>query len=1262
MKEPLLNSKPCIKYVAGVVGLLLLYSCGTPRPYIESGSSSKPDSIQTKQVDYEVFLIGDTGRPVLNGTDQVLEMVQYQLEEAGDSSSIVFLGDNIYQTGMNPNTASVAREEDEAIMIRQLQALTNYGGNAYFLPGNHDWYNGRKGVRAQESFIENYDSAKAKFEPSNGCPGPDGFNIGENWYLITLDSEWWINLSFGDDIDTEGCEQKTRTQVMNRTAELAEEHSDKNVILAFHHALFSNGNHGGFYTFRDHVFPLTNLVDNLYVPLPLIGSIYPLYRKLGRSPQDVNHQQYQEFRRELREMVEDLEHVFFAGGHEHSLGFYERDKVDENKEGKDFFILSGSGTKTSYARTGYGAEFVYSQNGFAKLVSYEDGSVAVEFWVPDKESREGKLVYYKELIAARAKQTPQEKTAMHREDYEGTEDTVRTIQAGANYKAGKFHRWVWGDHYRDAWTAEVEVPVFNLDKKKGGLKVLDVTGGEQTVTIIVQDSSNKKYVMRSVQKNPVKSLPDVLQETFAADVAQDQTSASHPYGALIVPSLADAAGVYSTRPEIGYLSKISGIEMDAGNKEGAVVSFEEFVSKDWFNDRYNKEAVAMIDSDELWERKRRGGNVQIDEKQLIRSRIFDMFLGDWDRHEGQWFWAEMRTDSVWVYEPIPIDRDNAFYKSDGVIPWLGRREWALRKFQLFDDGIRDMEGMNFNARFFDRWFINELPKKDWMSIAKEMQQALTDSVIEEAINQWPEPIQKISGETFIKKLKQRRDKLPEFAQRYYDILASELNIYGSDEADLFEVKRSGNSQTIVRVYVNGSGQNTRKGALRYERTFTTDEIDEIRLFGFGNADRFILMGRSDKATTIRILGGEGHDVIDDQSMVEGRSNETVIYDTGYGHTVTANNGEIESKISDDPRINRFDSRAFEYDVTAPLIATGYNSDDGLFLGGGVLITTQAFRKEPFAAQHRITAKRSLMTTSFSVNYEGKLINEIGPLNLTLNAEILAPKYVTNYFGLGNETERTREDYDYYDYEIDNVDLSAGVSENLENLVVLNADLGYEYYMPRETSNNFITSPGAALENDDFDHHHFATVGAGVNVNTVDDKLIPHYGADFNASAVLNVGLNDRSETFTRIKSDITGRYTFEGITTTLSIRVGFATNVGDYDFFQANTLGGQGVFTKPGNLRGFARNRFAGRTSVYHNMELRTKLGNFSSYIFPAKYGVNAFFDQGRVWTDNENSRLWHLGYGGGVWISPFEFFVVNANYAMSKEDEFISVTLGFTY
>src|SRR5699024_5537921 len=496
-------------------------------------------------------------------------------------------------------------------------------------------------------------------------------------------------------------------------------YDDKNVVIAFHHALYSNGTHAGFYPLKDHIFPLTNLNKYAYLPLPLIGSLYPIIRQVGKFPQDQLNEGYQEFKRKLLQVTEDKEHVFFAAGHEHSLAFYEKDKANIAKEGQDFFILSGAGSKKSYARKDYGAEFVYSHKGFAKLVSYTDGSVAVEYWVPDDGGKKGRLVYHNQLLqpsvvsdSTKSSEGPTQQTAQP--------DSV-TIAAGPGYAADGFKRFFWGDHYRDAWTQKVRAPVLNLKTEKGGLNIIAKTGGVQTVTIIAEDSSGRKYVMRSVQKDPTKSLPEPLRETFAADIAKDQTSATHPYGGEVAASLASAAGVYHTTPELRYISDQSTFDLDMGNRPGTLVTMEEFVSKEWFNQTYDKESVKMISTDKLWERLRRGSVATIDEKQLVRSRLFDMYIGDWDRHEKQWFWAETLTDTTSVYEPIPIDRDNAFYRSDGLILGLARR-FVMPKFQNFGDDIDNIKGLNLNAQHFDRWFINELSREEWIAIARQMQQ------------------------------------------------------------------------------------------------------------------------------------------------------------------------------------------------------------------------------------------------------------------------------------------------------------------------------------------------------------------------------------------------------------------------------------------------------------------------------------------------------------------------------------------------------------
>ncbi|WP_185958296.1 BamA/TamA family outer membrane protein [Fodinibius sediminis] len=1236
--------------------LMMLQACNASRPFYKSPVEDYRAAPE-KDVEYSLFLIGDVGEPEQPRAADVLQTLQYQLLQASDSSSVVFLGDNIYPDGLPPDPRHKERISSENKLKPALDILNNYRGQAYFLPGNHDWWGyGIEGLRAQEDFVENFGSARVEFTPDEGCPGPSGFTLGKNWYMVVLDSEWWINQSLELGPAADSCGQQSRAEVIDQTATLIDANADKHILVAFHHPLYSNGSHGGFYPLRDHLFPLTNVVDNLYVPLPIVGSLYPLSRKLGLSRQDIPNRQYQAFKQEILEAAEDVENVFFASGHDHQLAFYIKDKPTADKEGQDFFILSGSGSKNSYARGRNGAEFVYSRRGFAKLLTYKDGSVAVEFWVPEENNQEGRLVYRKELIEPQRGTDFPAGPSGAQPDSESQMDSTVTIAAGPLYEAGDAKRFIWGDHYRDAWTTPVEVPVLNFQTEKGGLEVLARTGGVQTVTIIAEDPTGRRYVMRSVQKDPKRSLPEILQETFITDIAQDQTSATHPYGSMVASSLASAAGVYHTTPELRYIPGHTGFDIEAGDRNGTLVTVEEFVSKEWFNQTYGRNAVDMVGSHELWGRLRAGSSATIDERQLVRSRIFDMFIGDWDRHEKQWFWAETTTDSTAAYQPIPIDRDNAFYKSDGVILGLARL-WAFPKFQYFGEDIQNIKGINLNAQYFDRWFINKLDRQEWIGIARQMQEALTDSVITQSVEQWPDPIAELNGPTFVRKLKARRDKLTDFARRYYDLLIRQINVFGSDEPEEFMVEHLPQGETLVSLYRQEEGKSRQ---LVYYRKIKAAETSEVRLYGFGGEDRFEVSGQGGQVK-VRIIGGDGKDVIADSSEPAGSAKRTWVYDTKAGSLIETEKS-VKNKTSSTPRVNRYDKRGFQYNFTGPLFTTGYNDNDGLFLGGGVLIRRQGFRKKPFASRHRIRAKTAMRTTAFSVSYDGIFTDVVGPYNIEIDAEVLAPNYSANYFGQGNETEKESDNDTFYGYRMDTIDFGIGLSNEIVELLTIRTAFGLEYYRPFEMETRFVASEDAGLANSVFNAHYLATVGAGFTINTVDSEIFPRYGMVLDFSYDWKIGLNDRSDTYGRISSEGTIYYTFEEITTTLASRIGFSTNIGSYQFFEANTLGGQSFSGETNNLRGFLRDRFSGRSAIFHNTELRTKLLNIQSYVLPATMGILAYVDEGRVWFNDEHSRKWHVNYGGGLWISPLNRIVLTGGLAFSKEETLLTLTLGFPF
>ena len=64
-------------------------------------------------------------------------------------------------------------------------------------------------------------------------------------------------------------------------------------------------------------------------------------------------------------------------------------------------------------------------------------------------------------------------------------------------------------------------------------------------------------------------------------------------------------------------------------------------------------------------------------------------------------------------------------------------------------------------------------------------------------------------------------------------------------------------------------------------------------------------------------------------------------------------------------------------------------------------------------------------------------------------------------------------------------------------------------------------------------------------------------------------------------------------------------------------------------VRGYAEQRFAGRTGAYANAELRLRLG----WLSIGDYGVFGLADAGRVWVADEASDRWHAAAGGGLWF-----------------------------
>lgn len=318
-------------------------------------------------VEHVVFLIGDAGEPE-NKTSKVFDSFLRQAKPIENNSTVIFLGDNIYPGGM-PNQTEEGRKEAEDIILYQLNRLKKIKTKTYYIPGNHDWNKGKEDGLAhllnEEIIIEKTLGTGNSFIPSNGCSGPFKINLSDHLILIALDTQWWLHK-----YERGSCDSISTKDIINNLKEILANNKDKNILITGHHPIISKGDHGGYFTLKNHIFPLTNLNKNLFIPLPIIGSILPLYRKFIGNKQDIANRTYKKFIKQIESAFDEHNNLIYAAGHEHNLQYYDK----ENRH----YIISGSGGKTSDVKNLKLPNFSSDNKGFFKLSYMRDGRILIE--------------------------------------------------------------------------------------------------------------------------------------------------------------------------------------------------------------------------------------------------------------------------------------------------------------------------------------------------------------------------------------------------------------------------------------------------------------------------------------------------------------------------------------------------------------------------------------------------------------------------------------------------------------------------------------------------------------------------------------------------------------------------------------------------------------------------------------------------------------------------------------------------------------------
>ena len=334
-----------------------------------------------------LFLVGDAGESAVISSP-FGNVLRSQIVQAGQDVKVIFLGDNVYPNGMPPASA-LTRERAEKVLQHQADWVKDTDAHAVFVPGNHDWQQGRKKgqqhLARQQFWIDSRGTKKISFLPRDGCPGPVEVPLTDRALLVIVDSQWFLH-KFDKPGLQSSCAARTNEEFLYQLHQIFNKNKDKRILVAAHHPVLTYGDHGGVFSWKEHIFPLRELHPYLYLPLPLIGSLYPVCRRyLVRSRQDIFHPKYRTYAEAMFTIIRKYPGSMYVAGHEHALQYIVKDGVA--------MIGSGSGAKVSYVRRKKDARFAQDVKGFVKLAIGESGSVDIEFWRVDHRYPAGEKVF-----------------------------------------------------------------------------------------------------------------------------------------------------------------------------------------------------------------------------------------------------------------------------------------------------------------------------------------------------------------------------------------------------------------------------------------------------------------------------------------------------------------------------------------------------------------------------------------------------------------------------------------------------------------------------------------------------------------------------------------------------------------------------------------------------------------------------------------------------------------------------------------------------
>lgn len=1220
---------------------LLLASCASKTPFYSTGNQdwNTPEinqKLQSSNIDYELYLVGDIGLEtnIVDAAD-IVSLIKSELKTDNDNQAVVFLGNSFSKNGL-PDEEDP--KYDQIVKSTQfcLEELRQKTKKVYFIPGNNEWSDGKNytvdALQSTEDFLESFADGKNIVVPSDGCGEPKEVELTDDLVLVLMDSQWLIQGDENDERKRSGCEIDDNIEFITYMQEVVASNKRKNIVIAAHHPVIANGKTAGNYSAKDHL-----------LPLPILGTIITGIKKIAGSEQQFGHPDYEAYRSAMMTSLQNCEGCITVSGHENSMQYF--------LDGTNHFVIAGSGSKVDYAREGDGASFSYMKQGFTKITHTKDLELWLEFYVPDEQNPGKAKPIFRKLLHKKKRIDFDDKNI-----YKGSEEYPETKKVKASEIYGK-KRFLRGNFYRKAWDTEIDVPILLLDKVYGGLKPIQQGGGFQTQSLRLENPKGEQWVLRSIYKNVEKVVPPALRGTFAQNLVQDGIAASHPYGAFVIPVMAEAAGIYHANPKVVYVPHQKALgEYDLDFAERLYL-FEERPGGNTSERADYGNTEKTVNTPKLIENLAKNHKHRVDQQAVLRARLFDVWIGDWDRHDDQWRWATFKKDGKTIYRPVPRDRDQVFFKNDGVLDYLSGRPFFAPQLRIFKDDVDYYPGLIFNARHFDRTFMNALNREDFIAMAKDLQQRMTDEVIDEAFKLWPQEIRDLDEAEIKRKLKSRRAKWVEYAGKHYDHIYKEVTIPGTYDKDIFEVESLPNNKLSVTVYHE---KKTEKHKI-YSHIIDGNVTKEVRLFGLKKKDQFTLTGTEKSSIKIRIIGGSGGDQVNNNS----KGLNVIVYDRPDGMTLTGN--AVKSEIKDEDGINSYDRKDWKLDRFLQFPMITFYTDEGIGMSYNIWWKKYGFRTNPYKSNNTLSFAYFWANRAFIAKYNGHFPNALGnKWDFGLNVLAAGPTFTQFFYGLGNEYINFGDQFpeindassrSFHIVKGTRIDINPQIVRSIGKTSSFRINPSFEFFNLKDSDDDprFYLLPESSLPAFAFEEKLYGALGLGFNSTRIDNAVVPTRGFIFDVNADYKLNLKNSDFSNLTLTGNLTTYVPFDQQrTVVIASNIGGAYTWGDTEFFHVNYL------ASPSRLRGFRSNRFAGEGIFYHATDLRIQVSKGRG-AFPVSLGIFGSFDYGRAWFEGDDfegndADKWHTSFGGGIFLTPLDMIGFKLGYYVGRDDTQLSI------